>query len=212
MRHDITVLMAGTPEGSPVPQNHFWKTIGFNDYYLTGYNDYKYPLGSVQVIGNYHEWMYNLVPEALGDLLHRKVLAARMLPIFLLTEDLPRLENRVELTSDGNIRVTYQANNLKSHGKLVEVMTRHLRDAGYGPIAQTALLRVEQGGGYHHCGTAKMGNNPATSVLDRHCKAHDLDNLFVVDASCFPAASACNPALTIAANALRVAAYLKTKL
>jgi len=76
MRHDITVLMAGTPEGSPVPQNHFWQTIGFNDYYLTGYNDYKYPLGSVQVIGNYHEWMYNLVPEALGDLLHRKLAPA----------------------------------------------------------------------------------------------------------------------------------------
>jgi choline dehydrogenase-like flavoprotein len=209
MRHDITVLMARTPEGDVLPQDHFWKTVGFNDFYLYGGEHWSYPLGSIQVIGNYHQWMHNLLSHPTGDLDQQMDLASRMLPIFLLTEDLPRAENRVELAGDGNIRVSYQANNLKSHRRLVEVMTEKLLQAGYGPISAKPMLKVEEGGGYHHCGTVRMGDDPETSVLDRQCKAHDLDNLFVVDASCFPSSSACNPALTIAANALRVAEHIK---
>ncbi len=57
----------------------------------------------------------------------------------------------------------------------------------------------------HPCGTCRFGDDPSVSVLDRHCKAHDLDNLFVVDSSFMPRSGAVNPSLTIAANALRVA-------
>jgi choline dehydrogenase-like flavoprotein len=213
MRHDITVLMAQAPEGHVLPQDHFWKTVGFNDFYFSGGADYPYPLGTVQVIGNYHSWMSSLLPEGFGGSdEERSRTAAKMLPIFAVTEDLPRADNRVELTDDDRIRVTYQANNLESHTRLVETMTAKLTDAGYGPITAKPLIRAEQGGGYHHCGTVRMGDDPATSALDRHCKAHDLENLYVVDASCFPSASACNPVLTIVANSLRVADRLKARL
>ncbi len=84
-----------------------------------------------------------------------------------------------------------------------------LKQVGYGTVAAQPLLHVEQGGGYHHCGTVRMAVDPTHSVVDHRCKAHDLDNLYVVDASCFPSASACNPMLTIAANALRVADRIK---
>jgi choline dehydrogenase-like flavoprotein len=108
--------------------------------------------------------------------------------------------------------VIYRANNLESHRRLVDVMTDNLQRAGYGPISAKPPVRVEEGGGYHHCGTVRFGVDPKTSVLDRDCKAHDLDNLYVVDASCFPSASACNPVLTIVANSLRVADRLKARL
>ena len=57
----------------------------------------------------------------------------------------------------------------------------------------------------HMCGTAVAGEDPAASVVDRDCRSHDHDNLYVVDSAFFPSSGAQNPALTIAANALRVA-------
>jgi choline dehydrogenase-like flavoprotein len=64
----------------------------------------------------------------------------------------------------------------------------------------------------HQCGTAVMGDDPTSSVLDVDCKMHDLDNVWVVDSSFFPSSAAVNPALTIAANALRVADVFKRQL
>jgi choline dehydrogenase-like flavoprotein len=61
----------------------------------------------------------------------------------------------------------------------------------------------------HQCGTLVFGTDPRTSVLDPYCRAHDVSNLFVVDASFFPSSAAVNPALTIAAQALRVADHIK---
>ena len=70
------------------------------------------------------------------------------------------------------------------------------------PIAGTA----------HQCGTVRFGRDPKASALDENCKAHDLDNLYVVDASCFVSSSAVNPGLTIMANALRVGEHLRERL
>ena len=64
----------------------------------------------------------------------------------------------------------------------------------------------------HQAGTVRFGTDPATSALDVNCKAHDLDNLYVVDSSIFPSSSSVNPALTIMANALRVGDHLKDRL
>ena len=213
MRHVSTVVLAQNPAGVKLPQNHFWKTIGFNDYYLNGTSDCPYPLGTVQVTGNYHESMPIFLPDSLDSSeKKRQELAGQMLPLFLLSEDLPRTENRVSLTSDGRISVAYQANNVDSHKKFIEVVIDKLKQAGYGLMTYKTFLDVKQGGGYHHCGTARFGNDPATSVLDRYCKVHDLENLYIVDACFFPSAPALNPVLTIVANALRVGDYLKCKI
>jgi choline dehydrogenase-like flavoprotein len=61
----------------------------------------------------------------------------------------------------------------------------------------------------HQCGTIRFGDDPASSVLDRSCRAHAVENLYVVDSSFFPSSAATNPALTIAAQALRVADHLR---
>ena len=68
--------------------------------------------------------------------------------------------------------------------------------------------RVGLSGGQHQAGTCRMGNDPKTSVVNRYCQVHDVDNLFVVDGSCFPSIGGFNPALTIQANAFRVSAYI----
>ncbi|MBX3061553.1 MAG: GMC family oxidoreductase [Anaerolineae bacterium] len=64
----------------------------------------------------------------------------------------------------------------------------------------------------HQGGTLRFGNDPETSVLDRNCKTHDVENLYVVDSSFFPSSAALNPTLTIAAQALRVGDHLMGKL
>jgi len=64
------------------------------------------------------------------------------------------------------------------------------------------------GGTAHQCGTIRFGHDPKTSGLDVNCKAHNVDNLYVVDASFFVSAAAVNPSLTIMANALRVGDHL----
>jgi choline dehydrogenase-like flavoprotein len=58
----------------------------------------------------------------------------------------------------------------------------------------------------HQCGTLKSGNDPKTSVLNKYCRVHEIENLYVIDGSFFPSSAAMNPALTIAAQALRVVA------
>ncbi len=123
--------------------------------------------------------------------------------IYLTTEDLPDPDNRVVVGSDGRITVHWKPNNLAPHRELVRRVARVVRRAGY-PLILTERMGIDTNS--HQCGTAVMGADPRRSVLDPTCRAHDVDNLWVVDSACFPSAAALNPALTIAANALRVAA------
>jgi len=79
-----------------------------------------------------------------------------------------------------------------------------MRRAGY-PLVFTRRMGVAVNS--HQCGTAVMGEDPATSVVDPFGRAHDVTNLWIADSAVFPSSAAVNPGLTIAANALRVAAH-----
>src|SRR6202042_3462475 len=109
-------------------------------------------------------------------------------------------------------QVFYTANYIKRSDRLKDRWVDVLKRAGHAttslPLHAYFKKRIPIEGVGHQNGTCRMGTDPATSVLDIHCKAHDLDNLYVVDASCFCSASAVNPSLTVIANAIRVADHL----
>ena len=123
------------------------------------------------------------------------------LDLFLQTEDLPLAENRVALNSGGQITLTRRETNLVAHHELINRMKKVVRKAGF-PVVLTRSLGVEATS--HQCGTARMGEDPATSVVDPDLRAHDLDNLWIADSSPFPSSAAVNPAITVAALALRL--------
>jgi choline dehydrogenase-like flavoprotein len=110
------------------------------------------------------------------------------------------------------IQLSYTPNNVTSFNRLKDRWVDVLKRAGHAttsvPLHAYFKKRIPLEGVGHQNGTCRMGTDPATSVLDPHCKAHDLDNLYVVDASCFVSASAVNPSLTIIANAIRVSDHL----
>jgi choline dehydrogenase-like flavoprotein len=130
-----------------------------------------------------------------------KAMSDRSIDIYLTTEDLPRRENGVRLV-DGQINVWWTPTNLGAHRELVRRITRAVRRAGY-PVVFTQRMGIETNS--HQCGTAVAGLDRRTSVLNKDCRAHDVENLWLVDSSFFPSSAALNPALTIAANSLRVA-------
>jgi choline dehydrogenase-like flavoprotein len=136
------------------------------------------------------------VPMWLLDLVSK-----RTVDLYLTTEDLPRPDNGVRL-SGNRIMIFWKPTNVGSHRALVTRMRRALRRAGY-PFVLTRSMGIETNS--HQCGTAVAGLDPRTSVLDSDCRTHDVENLFVADSSFFPSSAALNPALTIAANALRIA-------
>jgi len=211
MRHLSTVILAQVPKKKKVPKNHYWKTVGFNDFYLKGTEGWPYPLGTAQIPGNYHECMdLFLPPDTPGSPAEKKALAAQMMPVFLFSEDLGVWENRVALQSDDRIQLTYRPNCVESHKRLIREVTAMLKKAGYGTTTSISFTEVKNGGGYHHGGTVCFGDDPATSVLDRNCKAHDLENLYVVDTCFMPSLPALNPVLSIVANALRVSDHLRS--
>ena len=133
---------------------------------------------------------------------------ARGVDWLAMTEDLPREENRVTVEPDGRIRLQYSPNNLQAHAELVDETKRILGELGFW-IVMTHSHKAKNT--THQCGTLVFGTDPAESVLDTFCKAHDVDNLFVVDASFFPSSGAVNPGLTIIAQAIRVADHITAK-
>jgi choline dehydrogenase-like flavoprotein len=140
------------------------------------------------------------IPEFLMDWF-----ATRSVDWWIMSEDLPDPNNRVSIDSDGKIRLSYTPNNLKSHAELVKHWTKLMRSMGY-PIIITQKMDIKVA--MHQCGTARFGNDPSTSVLDPFCKAWDVDNLYVVDASFMPSSTSVNPSLTIAAQAVRTTEHL----
>ncbi|GAP55178.1 6'''-hydroxyparomomycin C oxidase [Arthrobacter sp. Hiyo6] len=136
-----------------------------------------------------------------------KTMSDRSIDIYLTTEDLPRRSNGISVVN-GKIHVWWEPNNLRPHKELVRRISRAVRTAGY-PMIITERMGIETNS--HQCGTAVAGRDPETSVLNPECRAHDLDNLWLVDSSFFPSSAALNPALTIAANALRVADFILAK-
>ena len=181
----------------------FQKTVAINDFYLHG-PDTPYPLGQLQSQGRTHGVMAQTV-EPRVPLWAYDAWMARGVDWLAMTEDLPRSENRVTLAADGRIRLRYRPNNMAAHKRLVREMKRIFRRLGFWVVMTHSH---EARNTTHQCGTACFGSDPRTSVLDPFCRAHDVENLFVVDASFFPSSAAVNPGLTIAAQALRVADHM----
>ena len=198
MAHNLTELIA---VGTRAAAATFQKTLGLNDFYLTSPSDGR-PLGNIQMIGKVHPEMSRRLPRSPWVL--RRVMTARSLEFVIVSEDLPSSGSRVELAPDGRIRLTFTPNNLAAHRELVRRARGMLRRAGY-PLV---IARPQATSTSHQCGTIRFGTDPASAVLDPLCRAFDLDNLLVVDASFMPSSAALNPGLTIAAQALRVAALV----
>jgi choline dehydrogenase-like flavoprotein len=137
----------------------------------------------------------------------RKRIARSSTDWWLMTEDLPDPDNRITLGPAGDILVRRRFKNTAAHHRLAHVAEQMLRSVGYDEFIYQ-FMPIETNS--HQCGTVRFGADPATSVLDPFCKAWDLENLWVVDASFFPSSAAMNPCLTIAAQALRVAETLLT--
>src|SRR5215813_6723926 len=193
----------------------FQKTLGINDFYL-GTKDYQYPMGNIQMIGKSNaEAMRGEQPEKtmFAPEWTLKDVAEHAVDFWLTTEDLPVPENRVTTDKDGNVHLTYTSTNDEEASRLYAELKKILNHTG---MAEHHVLRknfymdmdIPLAGCAHQAGTCRFGTDPATSVLDVNCKAHELDNLYVVDTSFFPSIGAVNPALTAMANALRVGDHI----
>jgi choline dehydrogenase-like flavoprotein len=202
MVHNNTALMAVHP--FRVNPTTFQKTMAVNDFYFHGEEDYRFPLGNLQLLGKLQAGMLTANQRWVPKPILREF-AKRSVDWWVMTEDLPDPENRIILGSGGRIEVRFRPNNLRAHERLIQAARGMLRRAGY-PIVITQRMGIETNS--HQCGTARFGTDPAKSVLDPFCRSHDVTNLFVVDSAFFPSSSAVNPALTIAAQALRVADHL----
>ncbi len=215
IRHNQSVLMAITRQPNDTV---FQKTVAVSDFYF-GDDEWDYPLGLIQMCGKSHpdtirgetlptwlEWL----PEKPFE-----YLARHSLDFWLSSEDLPRPENRIRYDG-GRVVVEQTDNNMQAHTRLRRKLEALLEPIGAHPHLLGRKLYLGKdipiGGTAHQAGTARFGTDPETSVLDLDCKAHELDNLYVVDASFFPSIGAVNPTLTIIANALRVADRIAERL
>ncbi len=197
MAHVNSALMAIRPRANGTV---FQKTLAVNDWYF-GDAGSRFPMGNAQLLGKLQPGML----AASLPLMPKRVLAevaGRSVDWYLMTEDLPDPENRVSLDSSGRVILRWRPNNVGAHKRLIRAISRAMRQAGY-PLIQTRRLGLDAVA--HQCGTLRFGNDPATSVLDPLCRTHDIANLFVMDSSFLPSSSAQNPALTVAAQALRMA-------
>ncbi len=212
MAHVNSMMLAISKRPNPTV---FQKTLAINDFYF-GTDDYAHPMGHISFVGKSDEYMLAAGAPKIVPGLTLDVMAKHSLDFWMTTEDLPDPENRVTLTDDGAIQLRYRVNNLTSHGMLQKKLKSMLEHIG----CEDHLLphnfyvgkRIPLAGVAHQNGTVRFGSDPRTSVLDPTCKAHEVENLYVVDGSFFPSSSAVNPALTIIANALRVGDHLATRL
>jgi choline dehydrogenase-like flavoprotein len=179
----------------------FQKTLSVNDWYLDG-GDGR-PLGALQLIGKVQGVMMKTAAARGVPVAVLNQIARRSVEWLIMAEDLPHRDNRVTVDGTGTITTARLARGLRTHRRLLERARRLLRSAGYDAVL-TQHFDISMNS--HQCGTVVAGADPATSVLDPWCKTHELENLWVIDAGFFPSSAAMNPALTIAAQALRVVA------
>jgi choline dehydrogenase-like flavoprotein len=188
----------------------FQKTVAINDFYFGGPGA-AYPLGHLQSQGRTHGIMAKVVGDTIVPGIPLRAYdawVARGVDWLAMSEDLPHPDNRVTVDGRGRLQLHYTPNNLTAHEALVVEARRLLRRLGFWKVmAHSHKARNTT----HQCGTLVFGTNPRDSVLDPLCRTHDVSNLFVVDASFFPSSAAVNPALTIIAQALRVADHIKAE-
>lgn len=202
MNHNCSAMLSIDPrlKNDAVHQ----KTFGLNDFYL---DDGKGgpPLGNVQLLGKVTapilKAQMRRAPNALCTWITN-----RSFDWYLMSEDLPDPDSRVTVDSAGRITLDWRRSNMAAHAGLVRRMRQVFRRAGFPIVLSRAFDRRTPS---HQCGTVRLGDDPSTAPLDPYCRAFDHDNLFVVDASFLVSSAAVNPALTVAAQALRVADHIK---
>lgn len=220
MGHVNSVLMAVSKCPNPTV---FQKTLSLNDFYF-GDERFPFPMGHVSFVGKLDGVTLSAGAPAIAPGFTLDLMARHSLDFWLTSEDLPDPENRVTLDREGGIVLSYTPNNLEGHQQLIARLKAllgaqracavHGHECHQGLFARNLYLgqQIPLAGVAHQNGTIRFGRDPRTSALDVDCKAHDLDNLYVVDASCFPSSGAVNPALTVMANALRVGDHLLARL
>jgi choline dehydrogenase-like flavoprotein len=211
MGHVNSVVLAISTTPNPTV---FQKTLALNDFYF-GAPDFPYPMGHISFVGKLDAVALGAGAPPFVPGLTLDIMARHSLDFWLTSEDLPDPDNRVTLDRDGGVVLDYTPNNLDAHSRLIKRLEYLLEHIGARHIVRRNLFvgqRIPLAGVAHQNGTIRFGRDPETSALDVNCRAHDIDNLYVVDGSFFPSSSAVNPALTIMANALRVGDHLLERL
>lgn len=220
MGHTNSVLMAISKCPNPTV---FQKSLSVNDFYF-GEDGFDYPMGHISFVGKLDGETLKAGAPPLTPGFTLDMMASHSLDFWLTSEDLPLPENRVTLDRDGKIVLSYKPNNEEGHKRLIARLKHMMQNLGeceiHGHSCHQGLFgrslfvgqRIPLAGVAHQNGTIRFGNDPKTSALDVNCKAHEVDNLYVVDGSFFPSSAAVNPALTIMANALRVGDHLLERL
>ena len=192
----------------------FQKTLVLSDFYGPS-DDWQYPMGLIQMLGKVDEVLMAFeTPVPFAGMSYAQM-AAHSLDFWLQSEDLPDPENRVRVNAQGEIELQYVKNNLEAHERLINKLREMLSHLGCHEhmVPIDAYLGTKFAFNLaHQNGTMRFGTDPSSSVLDLNCKAHELENLYVVDASFFPSCGAVNPSLTVIANSLRVADHLLERL
>ncbi|HTQ04188.1 MAG TPA: GMC family oxidoreductase [Polyangiaceae bacterium] len=202
MAHHNTGMLCISPK---LNATEFQKTMGLNDFYF-GAPDSELPLGHVSMLGKLDGTAMKAGAPGFVPLAVLDCMARHSFDFWLTSEDLPSADNRVTLEQNGQIRLSYTPNNLGAHerlvGKVKGMVSRLL------PLGLKLDKRIPLAATAHQCGTVRMGDDARASAVNAECRAHEVENLFVADASVFPSAAAVNPALTIMANALRVSEHV----
>jgi choline dehydrogenase-like flavoprotein len=215
-RHYMAHLNSAVVAISNAPnETKFQKTLGLNDYYW-GAEDSDLPLGHISMLGKSNREVLRTAAPRLAPGPTLDYVARHAIDFWLTTEDLPDPSNRVTVGRQGNIHLAKSYRNTEPHERLLAKLKDLLGPLGCDrtllPRWSVLSQQVPLAGIAHNCGTVRFGTDPKRSALDVNCKAHDVDNLYVVDTSFFPSSSAVNPALTAMANALRVGDHLLERL
>ncbi len=216
MFHDSQAVLALSREENPTV---YQKTLGLNDFYF-GSDDFEFPLGNVQMVGKSQAPMFRgekPLETKLAPQWSLERIARHAIDFWLSTEDLPNPDNRVTVDGGGKVTLSYTETNSEARKRLYEKMKSIVGELDMNPghlVHRFAYMKTEipVAGCAHQAGTCRFGTDPASSVLNTDCRAHELDNLYVVDTSFFPSIGAVNPALTAMANALRVGDHLLDRL
>lgn len=212
MFHNAIALVALSRRENPTM---FQKTLTLNDFYLRA-PDWEFPLGNIQMLGKSKGPMFRDDAPRFAPGFSLDQMARHAVDFWLTGEDLPLPQNRVTLNSKGEIQLHYEFTNVEAVDRLRQKLQSMLELLDLHPhlIPNTLYLNkhIPIAGVGHQAGTCRFGTDPKESVLDVNCKAHELDNLYVVDTSFFPSIGAVNPSLTAIANSLRVGDHLLQRL
>ena len=195
------------------------KAMAINDFFF-GPDEFDFPMGNIQMVGKSVGEMYKgekPMETAFAPLGLLNDIARHAVDFWLSTEDLPDPDNRVSVDKQGNVTLSCTQNNQAPKQKLYKKLKSMLQHLGMHPdhlIPRNAYLKTEIpiAGVAHQAGTCRFGSDPTSSALDANCKAHELDNLYVVGTSFFLSIGAVNPSLTAMANALRVGEHIAGRL